>query len=380
MLIIEGTDNTGKSTLAKDIAAILNWKVVHSPGPLDRSVKMMKWLVDEISSNPKPVVYDRISLISDKVYAPIVRGQETYYVRNPELEVLIKGMIAKIPHLIIFCRPSDKAILNNNGRDQMEGVLENHEELMKSYDNIISEYYNDDRFNVLVYNYEENNKLPLIWALESYLKELREMEENSVLSSVFAKQKELMEKYEHIERDNGFYVPEQFPLDINNKHHQLKIKEFAWRITEELSESIAELGPGREKALKEELADVLHFNSELTIMLGMEREVNDFLQELSKDWLQHVADADFMGPLTSCGLRLYGSITYHLSMACHKLKNKPWKQSHKETNVEEFKKDFLLFWKYYMVMVAKAGMSIDDLIEEYHKKHKINVARQENGY
>ena len=58
------------------------------------------------------------------------------------------------------------------------------------------------------------------------------------LNVIFNRQKELMEKYHWIEKKSGLLQTELFPLDLNDVRSQARIKDFAWRITEEIGEAL----------------------------------------------------------------------------------------------------------------------------------------------
>ena len=58
------------------------------------------------------------------------------------------------------------------------------------------------------------------------------------LQDVFNRQKELMEKYHDIEKKNGLLQTEQVPVDINSHMGQQRLKDFAWRVTEEIGEAM----------------------------------------------------------------------------------------------------------------------------------------------
>lgn len=122
--------------------------------------------------------------------------------------------------------------------------------------------------------------------------------DGDMLSEIFNKQKELMEKYHDIENKNGLLQTKDCPVDLNDSKGQSRLKDFAWRITEELGEAMNCLKnkPWKQTQMltdtihyKEELIDALHFFIELFILSGMEasdvyqmyfkkNEVNKFRQ------------------------------------------------------------------------------------------------------
>lgn len=157
MIIVEGPDNSGKTTLSNRLAKDLDFEVIHSPGPLDRGVKMISWLFNEMVQQKEGVIYDRISLISDMVYANIIRSEDSFYTKRGYIQGF-KELLAATPHLIIFCRPSDNTINNFGEREQMDGVIDNTNSLIAGYEARMTEYIWDNRFNVLIYNFELGEK------------------------------------------------------------------------------------------------------------------------------------------------------------------------------------------------------------------------------
>jgi len=103
-----------------------------------------------------------------------------------------------------------------------------------------------------------------------------------MLATIFAGQKQLMEKYESIERANGCVVvrPKYFGA-LDDRQVQMRIKDLAYRTVEELSEATNCLKnkPHKntfvatdEPHFKEELLDALHFFVELCITAGLTPE------------------------------------------------------------------------------------------------------------
>jgi dimeric dUTPase (all-alpha-NTP-PPase superfamily) len=118
-----------------------------------------------------------------------------------------------------------------------------------------------------------------------------EVPEGDMLQIIFDHQRDLMDKYHPIEEDVvGHHIPYNFhptpsmkefdpskrprwlyagPLNIQDRASQLRFKDFAWRITEEITEATLALGEEDETHYLEELIDVLHFSVELLIMCGL---------------------------------------------------------------------------------------------------------------
>ena len=58
------------------------------------------------------------------------------------------------------------------------------------------------------------------------------------LKAIFERQRELMEKYHDIELKSGLLQTEDCPVNLDDKRGQARIKDFSWRITEEIGEAL----------------------------------------------------------------------------------------------------------------------------------------------
>lgn len=123
-----------------------------------------------------------------------------------------------------------------------------------------------------------------------------------MLQSIFDKQKSLMEKYHHIEKDNGLLQTEDCPVNMNDPKGQARLKDFAWRITEEIGEA----------------------------------------------------------------------------MNC--LKNKPWKQSHMETDVTHYQEELIDGLHFFVELLILSGMDAEDVFNMYCRKNEVNKFRQRSKY
>lgn len=135
--------------------------------------------------------------------------------------------------------------------------------------------------------------------VEELTKSLYQNYDGNTLLMIFDRQRELMSKYDKIEAGNGCLETEDVPVDINSHTGQNRLKNFAWRITEELGEAMNCLKnkPWKqtmmetdEQHYQEELADAFHFFIELCILSGisakelftlyfLKSEVNKFRQD-----------------------------------------------------------------------------------------------------
>ena len=100
------------------------------------------------------------------------------------------------------------------------------------------------------------------------------------LKAIFDRQRELMIKYHDIEFKSGLMQTEDCPVNLDDKKGQARIKDFAWRITEEIGEAIDALCNSEKLHYEEELIDGLHFLTEMTILTGYNIYEKFTLEEL----------------------------------------------------------------------------------------------------
>jgi len=201
------------------------------------------------------------------------------------------------------------------------------------------------------------------------------------LQAIFDRQRELMVKYHPIESLSGLCQTEDNPLNLNCKKSQARIKDFAWRITEELGEAIDALEhTGISEHFKEELVDGLHFLTELTLLCGWDHD--DILDIYPREGYDYL---DLLLSQTN-GIKGYWNGMYvqefiqELGMMCNTLKNKPWKQSQMLTDVKAFEEQLSKVWIKYFTFFKAANMPAEDIANVYLKKSQVNAFRQGSKY
>lgn len=208
------------------------------------------------------------------------------------------------------------------------------------------------------------------------------------LKAIFTRQKELMEKYHHIEAASGLLQTEDCPVNLDDKRGQARLKDFAWRLTEEVGEALDALYVEQDKVhFIEELIDGLHFLTELTILAGRDwdsicqnieyRESEDQLENIFNNGLIAFSQPDpdtanFTGTITN--------FIQNIGMMCNCLKNKPWKQTQMETNRENFYLHLDRVWFSYCGILILSGLTPDDTVDIYLKKSQVNKFRQRSNY
>jgi hypothetical protein len=154
MIIVEGMDNTGKSTLVKMLAEDLKkLEARHSPSHLRGTVELIQWMNVELTKRSSHnYIYDRFPPISEEVYGPILRGQSIFKLPPNNW----------VPYevLLIYCRPDTEVILHFT-TDQIGGVIDHAKELITQYDKVIGEL--EKRvWGVFIYDYTKPGSYDLV--------------------------------------------------------------------------------------------------------------------------------------------------------------------------------------------------------------------------
>ena len=235
------------------------------------------------------------------------------------------------------------------------------------------------------------------------------------LEAIFNRQKELMEKYHHIEARSGLLQTEDCPVNLDDKRGQARLKDFAWRTTEEIAEaletiptlellfdqkynfniydyenvadaieelkSIEDQSESHRLHFQEELIDALHFFTEFSILAGITPEVirEALAIEPNTDILDHIYAKQLINVNSPLDSALLNFIT-RLGLCCNCLKNKPWKQTQMITDKENFKTNVIMAWEAYIVALMVAGLNPENIANLYLKKSQVNQFRQRSKY
>lgn len=202
------------------------------------------------------------------------------------------------------------------------------------------------------------------------------------LQAIFTRQKSLMDKYHDIELKSGLMQTEDCPVNLDDKRGQARIKDFSWRVTEELGEALD--AKATKDHYQEELIDGLHFLTELTILAGKDYHnlLPDSTTLYSEDRLE-----DLVENSKECISQNGDNLNYwvskfieNLGMMCNCLKNKPWKQSMMKTDRNAFYSRLSEVWVIYITILVVSGMNAQDIANIYLKKSQVNKFRIRSAY
>ncbi len=194
------------------------------------------------------------------------------------------------------------------------------------------------------------------------------------LIAIFNRQKELMEKYHDIEKRSGLLQTEDCPVNLDDKRGQARIKDFSWRIMEEVGEALDAYED--EAHFKEELIDGLHFLTELTILSGSGPDDVVWDVPMDNSLIHTLYEQSRTTKEVFC---LIPDLVMDLGMMCNCLKNKPWKQTNMVTDKNEFYHKLRCVWADYFAILSTCFRE-NEIVDVYLKKSQVNKFRQRSNY
>lgn len=212
---------------------------------------------------------------------------------------------------------------------------------------------------------------------------------NCRLIELFRAQEELMYGFLEIESRNGFRPPSAIPVNLDDPHDQLRLKELAWRVTEEIGETVLAMTNPKsadDTPIREEFSDVFHFLLELFIVAGLSpdrwplRPPHDRLGAAFEEAVREMSTMSTKAMLNDRTLELVlGRVVWDLADAMNELKNRPWKQSARVTDRIAFYNKLQNAMGSFILACLLYGIATDELHSLYFRKHNINRKRQETG-
>lgn len=139
MIVVEGFDCSGKSTLAARIGAELGWPVLHPGGPTNDEQDVYNCLLRSLSRMRQRCVQDRITHISESVYSML---------RYPQKAAIALCAMREVAHaeLVVYCRPPtemlldslrDHAVKEHDDPEKLAKTLEDAPTLIRLYDTVM---------------------------------------------------------------------------------------------------------------------------------------------------------------------------------------------------------------------------------------------------
>lgn len=128
MIVLEGMDGSGKTSLARRLSDDLQLPIHERAstsigGPVPN---IWQWVMRDVLTihTQQPAIYDRHPLISQVIYGPIIRQKLEPEFTDPEARAIYRKWARNV--FVVFCDPGDEAMSRSLSRDpnQMPGVLD----------------------------------------------------------------------------------------------------------------------------------------------------------------------------------------------------------------------------------------------------------------
>jgi hypothetical protein len=160
MIILEGPDGGGKSTLAKQLEAALDTTLWHPGGAVDDDL-VREWMKQCEHKLNQGFMLDRTTHISEFVYGPIINDRDP--VSFKDLMDFYR-LCGDKGWKVVYCRPESVYSLNHTKAEhdtdeQIKAVEENHKRIVDIYDHIFLSSIGDTlrrQGSLFVYDYEQN--------------------------------------------------------------------------------------------------------------------------------------------------------------------------------------------------------------------------------
>jgi NTP pyrophosphatase (non-canonical NTP hydrolase) len=119
----------------------------------------------------------------------------------------------------------------------------------------------------------------------------------------------------------------------------------------------------------------------LCTMFNQQRKHMGAYQEIGHTTPEPHEWGDLNSRRIQAALREFAGYTVEeLYEAINNLKNKPWKQTDRPTDVEAFKEELADAWHFFIEFHILAGIDPEEVFRSYFRKTFVNVNRQQNGY
>lgn len=129
IIVIEGIDNSGKSTLARELSSAINWKIQSSEGPPqypgELDIRLAKY------QHRDQTIFDRHPVVSQTIYGTMrggpfdfnIKWSKLFYESNP---------------LLIYCDPGDRHLIGH--KRSLFDTDQHLRQIEDGYDNLLAMY------------------------------------------------------------------------------------------------------------------------------------------------------------------------------------------------------------------------------------------------
>jgi energy-coupling factor transporter ATP-binding protein EcfA2 len=167
MLIVEGPDGSGKTTLVKVLAETLNWPVAERVVDTETNAMtdLRVWTEHNLQQGFQTTIFDRHRLMSE----PILRANanESIWYETGWMEDRFKELYDLEPVVIYCIPPLDVMLRNLEGDPHNKAVLPYADSIYRGYVAQAASARAADMFACLIYDYTQTDKAQVLdWVKE----------------------------------------------------------------------------------------------------------------------------------------------------------------------------------------------------------------------
>lgn len=160
MIVVEGPDGAGKTTLIAQLEA--DWGLTREPRAVSKDAKSLVPIDDYIEEELRKGfgfrLYDRFALISSPQYMSLPDRTFRGRMKDPEWLRIQHYRFAEIDPVVIVCLPSWETVKRNTAVDVHDG-LDLTDQIETIYLNYLNWYaeHSHHSTSIMLYNYEDPN-------------------------------------------------------------------------------------------------------------------------------------------------------------------------------------------------------------------------------
>lgn len=200
------------------------------------------------------------------------------------------------------------------------------------------------------------------------------------IDSIWDAQKIVLERIDPIERANGQRMAGVYPVDLNTREGQARIRYWVNCYCEELAEAYDAFrsGPNHRDKLLEELVDCYKFLINLSLQAGIDYPNEWHSTEDLYDIFRRCPPLNYGTRRGSAEIQFmfcFGKVHY----LCTLLRNQPWRQTEKPLNHDLFKRYLMTSFEVFHGLINLMGFSDSDFFHCFNEKTRVNIDRVEEG-
>lgn len=136
MIIVEGPDGAGKTTLIKSLQELTGFEV--APRVVSKETKalfdLQVWVEENLDTGDQDIIYDRYRLISEFIYGPVLRVQQQPGFTDLDWTLNMLSQLYELEPIIIYCLPPLDVVKANLANDPDNTQVVNHiEQIYTAY-------------------------------------------------------------------------------------------------------------------------------------------------------------------------------------------------------------------------------------------------------